>query len=119
MGTSQTFRGASGRSYEYGLTSGDNLRAISHQPGNFVFARSASGGSVVLYVGEAHSLNAAFQSEAGALWKIAVRDHGANILAASVRGASSPEERQREVADLAKKHRPPLNGPDTGDADRE
>jgi hypothetical protein len=41
------------------------------------------------------------------------------MLLIKIHTGSTPEERQHEVADLVEKHRPPLNGPDTGAKDRE
>jgi hypothetical protein len=111
MGISEKFQGASGHGYEYLLTSGDNLSAITHQRGTFVFARSAPGGPVILFAGEAPSLNAAFTQQAALRWEAACTEYAANMLMIRIHPDSSPEERQREVADLVKKHRPPMNTP--------
>jgi hypothetical protein len=118
MGMSEKLQGASGHWYEYLLANGDNLRAVSHQPGNFVFARSArsgSGGAVVVYVGQSHNLNAAFKGDGLSLWQYAGVKHAANMLMISIHANSSEEERQREVADLVQQHRPPMKGPGQGD----
>ena len=119
MGIAAWLEGALGQRYEYLLVSGDNLPAVTRQRGNFVFARSTKGDPIVLYAGEAHCLRDAFTPGVLDLWRVAQRDHGANMLLIKIHTGSTPEERQREVADLAEKHRPPLNGPDTGAKDRE
>ena len=119
MGIAAWLEGALGQRYEYLLVSGDNLPAVTRQRGNFVFARSTEGDPIVLYAGEAHCLRDAFTPGVLDLWRVAQRDHGANMLLIKIHTGSTPEERQREVADLAEKHRPPLNGPDTGAKDRE
>lgn len=119
MGIATWLEGTLGQRYEYLPVSADSLPAITRQRGTFVFARSTGGDPIVLYAGEAHCLRDAFTPSVLALWKVAQRDHGANMLLIRIHTGSTPEERQHEVADLVEKHRPPLNGPDTGPKDRE
>jgi hypothetical protein len=119
MGIATWLEGTLGQRYEYLPVSADNLPAITRQRGNFVFARSTGSSPIVLYAGEAHCLRDAFTPSVLDLWKVAQRDHGANMLLIKIHTGSTPEERQHEVADLVEKHRPPLNGPDTGAKDRE
>ena len=119
MGIAAWLEGALGQRYEYLSASADNLPAITRQRGNFIFARSTAGDPIVLYAGEAHCLRDAFTPSVVALWNVAQRDYGANMLLIRIHNGSTPEERQREVADLVEKYRPPLNGPDTGVQDRE
>jgi hypothetical protein len=63
MGMSHTFRGASGKEYEYLLHSVDNVRNDTMQPGTYILATSGTSEPGFLYCKEAHRLRQALTSE--------------------------------------------------------
>ena len=105
MSTELTFTGASGTDYAYRIVDPDNIIAVPHQAGNFLFGVFEKGRLQIIYAGESDSIRGTLIETT--LWSTARQMHKAAHLC--VRTHEDPTVRRAEARDLVALLRPPMN----------